>query len=141
MRAMSGPCARPRGRVPVAALALLAALAGASAAQARQASAANGERLARRDCGGCHAVRGTVSPFPDAPPFARLHKRYPPGGLDRLLGEGMLYPERPPEEGAVRTHPRMPQAKLDDDQRADLKAFLESLDPRRRRPPHNTALR
>lgn len=96
-----------------------------------QASAANGERIAQRACGGCHAVRGTKSPLPDAPPFARLHERYRKGGLDALLDEGMLAPPTPPEEGSPRTHPRMPMAKFDDDQRADLKAYLHSLEPKR----------
>ncbi|PZR37415.1 cytochrome c [Caulobacter segnis] len=96
-----------------------------------QASAENGERIAQRACGGCHAVRGSRSPLPDAPPFARLHARYRQGGLDALLDEGMLAPPQPPEEGSPRTHPRMPMARLDDDQRADLKAYLKSLEPKR----------
>ena len=94
----------------------------AAPALARQASASTGERLARRYCGGCPAVRDGVSPLPDAPPFASLHDRYPPGGL--------LAPRRPPEEGAPRSHPRMPMTQLDDDQRADLEAYLRGLDPR-----------
>lgn len=113
-------------------IALLAiGLALAASPAVGQASAENGERIAERACGGCHAVRGTRSLLPDAPPFARLHARYRQGGLDALLDEGMLAPSRPPEEGSPRTHPRMPMAKLDDDQRADLKAFLQSLEPKR----------
>lgn len=96
-----------------------------------QASPENGERIAQRACGGCHAVRGARSPLPDAPPFARLHERYRRGGLDVLLDEGMLAPPLPPEEGPPRTHPRMPMTHFDDDQRADLKAFLRSLEPKR----------
>jgi cytochrome c553 len=96
-----------------------------------QASAENGERIAQRACGGCHAVRGTKSPLPDAPPFTRLHARYHKGGLDALLDKGMLAPADPPEEGPLRTHPRMPMAKFDDDQRADLKAYLRSVEPKR----------
>ena len=110
----------------------LALAASPAFAQAEsQASAANGERLAQRACGGCHAVRGTQSPLPDAPPFVQLHARYRSGGLDALLDEGMLAPPLPPEEGSPRTHPRMPMATFDDDQRADLKAYLRSLEPRR----------
>lgn len=103
----------------------------AAPALARQASPGAGERLARRYCGGCHAVRDGASPLPDAPPFASLHARYPPGGLAAVLEEGMLAPRSPPEEGAPRSHPRMPMTQLDDDQRADLEAYLRSLDPRR----------
>lgn len=113
-------------------LTLAAAPAVAEAQTEAQASAANGERLAQRACGGCHAVRGTKSPLPDAPPFARLHARYRAGGLDALLDEGMLAPAQPPEEGSPRTHPRMPMATFDDDQRADLKAYLKSLEPGKR---------
>lgn len=110
---------------------LVVGLALAASPALGQASAANGERIAQRACGGCHAVRGTKSPLPDAPTFARLHERYRKGGLDALLDEGMLAPPMPPEEGSPRTHPRMPQAKFDDDQRADLKAYLHSLEPKR----------
>lgn len=114
------------------ALAAASAFAPALAQVPSQASATNGERLAQRACGGCHAVRGTKSPLPDAPPFARLHERYRAGGLDALLDEGMLAPADPPEEGSPRSHPRMPMAKFDDDQRADLKAYLKSLERTKR---------
>lgn len=97
---------------------------------AAQASAVNGQKLAQRHCGGCHAVSGLKSPLPGAPAFAKLYLRYPPGGVDQVLSEGMLSPASPPEEGSPRTHPRMPQVTFDDDQRADLKAYLRSLDPR-----------
>lgn len=94
-------------------------------------AAFNGERLAARHCGGCHAIGSGPSPLADAPPFANLHRRYFEGGLDTILAEGMLAPREPPEEGSPRTHPRMPMARLDDDEVADLKAYLESLDPRK----------
>lgn len=90
----------------------------------------NGQRLAQRYCGQCHAVAQGASPLPDAPPFPRLFTRYRPGRLDAILAEGMLAPSQPPEEGSPRSHPRMPMAKLDDDQIADLKAYLRGLDPR-----------
>jgi|EndMetStandDraft_6_1072998.scaffolds.fasta_scaffold26420_3 mono/diheme cytochrome c family protein len=122
---------KPAGALLVAAALTLVAVP----ALARQASASNGERLARRYCSGCHAVRDGASPLPDAPPFASLHDRYPPGGLATVLEEGMLAPRRPPEEGAPRSHPRMPMTQLDDDQRADLEAYLRGLDPRRPAPP------
>ncbi|MDI1365533.1 MAG: cytochrome c [bacterium] len=89
-----------------------------------------GQRVAQRSCGGCHAVSGASSPLPNAPPFATLYLRYRPGHLDEILSEGMLAPSRMPEEGSPRTHPRMPMTQLDDDQVADLKAYLRGLDPR-----------
>lgn len=90
--------------------------------------------LAKRHCSGCHAIAEGPSPLPDAPPFARLHRRYGAGCLDVLLREGMLSPLRPPEEGGPPRHPRMPMAVLDDDERASLTAYLRSLDPRRNPP-------
>jgi mono/diheme cytochrome c family protein len=113
----------------LAALAAISLTATATSAVA-QTSAVNGEKLAQRHCGGCHAVSGLKSPQPGAPAFAKLYLRYKPGRVDQVLSEGMLSPQSPPEEGSGRTHPLMPQVKLDDDQRADLKAYLLSLDPR-----------
>jgi hypothetical protein len=66
----------------------------------------------------------------DAPPFATLNRRYSEGGLDRILSQGMIAPRQPPEEGAPATHPRMPMARLEDDELNDLKAYLASLDSR-----------
>jgi mono/diheme cytochrome c family protein len=106
-----------------AALALAAASALACEADAQEP----GRRLAEAYCGQCHALGSGPSPLADAPPFATLHLRYPEGGgLEDLLGEGMIAPAIPPEEGQPRLHPRMPQAHLDDDQIADLIAFLKS---------------
>jgi mono/diheme cytochrome c family protein len=88
---------------------------------------AQGRRIAAAYCGQCHALGSGPSPLADAPPFATLHRRYPDGGgLEDLLGEGMIAPAVPPEEGQPRMHPRMPQAKLDEDQVADLIAFLKA---------------
>ncbi|ALL12323.1 c-type cytochrome [Caulobacter henricii] len=112
---------------------LLLALSG-PAALAQPAAAtlpiSGGQGLAQRHCGGCHAVGAGKSPLADAPPFASLYLRYPRGGLDQILTEGMLTPRRMPEEGTPERHPRMPMVALDDDQVAQLKAYLQSLDPR-----------
>lgn len=88
--------------------------------------------IAQRNCGTCHAVApgADLSPLADAPPFATLYRRYPPGGLDQILTEGMLAPSRPPEEGSPNRHPRMPMVQLDDDEVAQLRAYLRRLDPR-----------
>lgn len=91
-----------------------------------------GQVIAQRNCGTCHAVDARPSPLVDAPPFATLYRRYPPGGLDQILTEGMLAPSRPPEEGSLDGHPRMPMVALDDDEITQLKAYLRSLDPRPR---------
>ena len=118
---------------------LLAGLVGActlAGAQPQQPSPAisGGQRIAERNCGGCHAVASGESKLADAPPFRTLHDRYPPGGLDVILQEGMLRPSRMPEEGSPQFHPRMPMADLDDDEVVQLKAYLISLDPRSQPP-------
>jgi mono/diheme cytochrome c family protein len=89
-----------------------------------------GRALAKRHCGGCHAVESKTSPLADAPPFRDLHLRYRAGDLPRMLALGMLPPDRPPEEGSRVTHPRMPSANLDADEVAELTAYVRSLDPR-----------
>lgn len=114
---------------------LLASLIGASAlagpqVQREPPAISGGQRIAERNCGGCHAVAAGASRLPAAPPFRTLQDRYPPGGLDAILQEGMLRPSRMPEEGSPPSHPRMPMADLDDDEVAQLKAYLRSIDPR-----------
>ena len=114
---------------------LLAGLVGActlAGAQVQRAAPgmSGGQRIAERNCGGCHAVASGASKLADAPPFRTLQDRYPPGGLDQILQEGMLRPSRMPEEGSPPSHPRMPMADLDDDEVAQLKAYLRSLDHR-----------
>jgi cytochrome c553 len=72
-----------------------------------------GKQVATRSCGGCHAVAGGASPLADAPAFADLHQRYPPGGLTAVLSEGMLAPsDGGGEEGSRYAHPRMPAVRL-----------------------------
>jgi mono/diheme cytochrome c family protein len=105
---------------------LVFAHAAAAHAAAVPARVAAGERIARAHCGECHALGRGRSPLADAPPFRDLHQRYPTGGgLADLLGEGMIAPVSPQEEGGARRHPRMPQVKLDDAQIGELAAYLE----------------
>ena len=86
-----------------------------------------GRRIAQAFCGDCHSMTDGPSPYRDAPPFARLNRRYPlGGGLGDLLGEGMIAPAVPQEEGSPKRHPRMPQVRLDEDQVSDLVAFLKA---------------
>ncbi|MGZ3313094.1 MAG: c-type cytochrome [Caulobacteraceae bacterium] len=122
---------------------VLVALAGAAMAVVAVAPAwaqthgvEQGRRIAKTYCGQCHSLGGGPSPLAGAPPFAKLHRRYPKGGgLGDLLGEGMIAPATPQEEGQPRMHPRMPQAHLDEDQVADLVAFLKAVQrPDARRP-------
>lgn len=124
------------GLLAMLVLSLAPAQASPEPATPRPASQAlGGQRIVQRNCGICHAVDARPSPLADAPPFATLYRRYPPGGLDQILTEGMLAPSRKPEEGAPDHHPRMPMVELDEDEVAQLKAYLRSLDPRPRTPP------
>lgn len=109
-------------------LAVLVVVLAASAAAAQdRGDPRRGALLATSYCGECHALGAGKSPLADAPPFATLHRRYPPGGgLETLLSEGMIAPATPLDEGGRPFHPRMPQVKLDDGQVADLVAFLRS---------------
>ena len=88
-----------------------------------------GRGVAQRFCGQCHGLEAQPSPFAEAPPFADLHLRYRGGGLETLLKEGMLTPDPSMEEGNMPGHPRMPQRRLDIDERAALTAYLRSLEP------------
>ena len=90
-----------------------------------------GKRIAERNCGSCHAVADGVSPNPDAPPFRTVHRRYRDGGLATLLAEGMIAPVDPEEEVDRIIHPRMPGAKLDEDEIRLLAEYMRSLEPRR----------
>ncbi len=114
--------------------AVLAALTGGlcvTGAHAQTAQAEAGRALAQRHCGGCHALSGAMSPRPDAPAFPLLYQRYALGDLGRVLNEGQIAPIDPPVEGEPGPHPRMTTTVLDAGQRAQLTAYLNSLDPRR----------
>ena len=112
----------------LALLVLLGVGVAADAARAREPHAQQqGRRIAKTYCGQCHALGEGPSPLADAPPFATLHRRFPTGGgLEDLLGEGMIAPATPQEEGQPRMHPRMPQAHLDEGEVADLIAYLKA---------------
>ncbi len=117
---------------PAALIALGVCVLFGPSAQAQPGDAptiAFGRGVAQRFCGQCHGLGAEPSPFPDAPRFGDLHKRYRSGGLDELLREGMLTPDPSMEEGNMPGHPRMPQRRLDVDERAALAAYLRSLEP------------
>lgn len=77
-----------------------------------------GEALAKAHCARCHAIgRVGDSPFPQAPRFREIHRRYPVEDLGEALAEG------------IRTgHPAMPEFRFDPDQAQDLIAYLKSLE-------------
>jgi mono/diheme cytochrome c family protein len=120
-------------RASAAIIAIMLLASGDAVAADRTGDIAAGKRVAQRYCGSCHAVAKGASPLHDAPPFRDLHKRYRKDGLPQLLREGMLQPQRMPEEGSPRRHPRMPMAVLGDDEVTQLTAYLKSLEPLRSR--------
>ena len=103
---------------------LLGALCLAAAAWPAEAAGnrARGAFLARENCSTCHAVGPVgVSPYPPAPPFRTLPKKYDVEGLAEALAEGIVVGNT----GAR----QMPMFVLSVDEIDDLIAYLKSLDP------------
>jgi cytochrome c len=72
----------------------------------------------RTHCAKCHAIdRVSRSPLPIAPPFRKLHERYPVETLQESLVEGI-----------VTGHPSMPEFQLDPGQADDVITYLKSLE-------------
>jgi cytochrome c len=72
----------------------------------------------RTHCSKCHAIdRVSHSPLPVAPPFRKLHERYPVETLQESLVEGI-----------VTGHPSMPEFQLDPGQADDVISYIKSLE-------------
>jgi cytochrome c len=100
----------------VAAAALLPAAARSE--EALSPAAQRGLVFVRAHCAKCHSVdRVGASPLPMAPPFRKLHERYPVETLQESLAEGI-----------VTGHPSMPEFALDPGQVGDVIAYLKSLE-------------
>lgn len=116
-------------RISVSAIAALV-MAATTAAAAQEPSADDrvsaGKLVAERHCAQCHAIEaGATSPLADAPPIPELYRRFPVERMAEALENGML-----------NDHPRMPQFRLEADERAALTAYLSSFQPAPRpRPP------
>ncbi len=86
--------------------------------EALSPAAQRGLVFVRTHCAKCHSVdRVSQSPLPVAPPFRRLHERYPVETLQESLAEGI-----------VTGHPSMPEFKLDPGQVSDVISYLKSLE-------------
>jgi mono/diheme cytochrome c family protein len=110
-----GDC-RSVGAVTVAVFALLSPPA--IAEESLSPAAQRGLVFVRTHCSKCHSVdRVSQSPLPVAPPFRRLHERYPVETLQESLAEGI-----------VTGHPSMPEFRLDPGQVGDVIAYLKSLE-------------
>ncbi len=80
-------------------------------------SAVKGQAFAERHCARCHAIGLTgSSPYPIAPAFRDIAKRYPPEDLEEALGEGIMV-----------GHPEMPKFKLEEPRILDLVEYFKSL--------------
>lgn len=88
---------------------------------AQPGSIAAGQAIAEERCTRCHAIAATGnSPFPAAPPFRELHRKYPVEQLAEALAEGIAV-----------GHPDMPEFVLQPAEIEDFITFLNSLQPSR----------
>ena len=87
-------------------------------AQALEPDAQRGLTFVTANCAKCHAVdKVSPSPLSIAPPFRKLHEKYPVDNLAESLAEGIMT-----------GHPTMPQFKLDPGQIGDVIAYLKTLE-------------
>ena len=114
----------PAGRIgacSLMAVVVAAAILLPAAARSEEAlspAAQRGLVFVRAHCAKCHSVdRVGPSPLPVAPPFRKLHERYPVETLQESLAEGI-----------VTGHPSMPEFALDPGQVGDVIAYLKSLE-------------
>ncbi|MGZ3375109.1 MAG: c-type cytochrome [Phenylobacterium sp.] len=108
-----------------AAVAALSAAGWAAFAEPKDdLTVARGAHVAALECAACHAVGPTgESPAADAPTFRDLRLRYNPISLERRLSAL-------PASG----HPVMPPRALGAADVSDLVAYIQSLEPDRRKP-------
>lgn len=108
-----------RRALPVFAGMLVAALGACATAAPAPRLVPMGERLARENCGGCHAMGANdASPLSDAPAFRDLRTRYSTPAMAQALAERMEV-----------LHPRMPRLRMEEDQVAEFLKYWDSLQP------------
>lgn len=105
--------------VGVAAVLALGACVTATAEVAPPRPVPMGERLARENCGECHAIgAGERSRLPDAPHFLDLRARYTREAMAQVIAERMEV-----------LHPRMPLLRLDVDEVPEFLKYWDGLEP------------
>jgi mono/diheme cytochrome c family protein len=88
-----------------------------SLSDVQQAQIEDGQGVAQGNCAACHAIGTTgTSPYPKAPLFRTLLRRYNPETLEHELVEGMRV-----------THEPMPQFQFRPDGAAALVSYLKSI--------------
>lgn len=91
--------------------------AGSAPSDVQAATIEDGRDVAEGNCASCHATGTTgQSPYPKAPLFRTILRRYNPDTLERELVEGMRV-----------THEPMPQFQFRPDGAAALVAYLKSI--------------
>lgn len=110
------------GGVFIATIAYMALLA--MPATAADQTRSRGRAIAETKCARCHAIgaRGE-SPMALAPPFRKLHERYPVEFLAEALAEGIVV-----------GHPAMPEFRFAPADIDALLTYLQSLAPAQRSP-------
>jgi len=113
--------ALPKALAKALAVAVLVSVVSATLARSAEVlspAAQRGLVFVRTHCARCHAIdKVSESPLKVAPPFRKLHERYPVESLEESLGEGI-----------ITGHPSMPEFRLDPGQVADVIAYLKSLE-------------
>jgi cytochrome c len=85
---------------------------------ALEPNAQRGLTFVTANCTQCHAVdKVSPSPLSIAPPFRKLHEKYPIENLAEAFAEGIST-----------GHPTMPQFQLDTGQIDDVLAYLKTLE-------------
>jgi len=93
-----------------------------AAAEPDAAEIEAGRDIAQEHCARCHGVgRVDDSPLPQAPPFRRLHERYPVEQLAEAFAEGIVV-----------GHTEMPVFEFEPAQVEALLAYFKSLERRPR---------
>ena len=78
----------------------------------------DGKALAEVNCGRCHALGTSDSPFKEAPPFRTIHENFSEGELEDAFNEGMVV-----------AHPAMPHWVMTPDEARHLATFIMSFGP------------
>ena len=111
------PASRRAPPFPLAAIGLALALGWTTQVGAQPTPEARGRALVAGQCSRCHAVDAAGdSPNPQAPPFRRLHERFPVENLAEALVEGIRV-----------SHTRMPQFQFSEQDASDIIAYLKSI--------------
>jgi len=117
-------------RALIIVISLLAAAAGdrSKAAPNMSSEVVAGREVARQHCAACHSLGSGPSPMAEAPAFATIQNRYPPGGLDTLLQNEVFASMSADGKWKPHVHAKMPMTFLGSGDARALTTFLRSLE-------------